>query len=136
MAFFGALNTGPTGAWFGNIARNLAAIAANFALIEPGVVDDGNADHVLALTDVGKTVLRSRATAQTQTLPSNATAAIPIGAAIPVIQTGAGALTFQAGAGATVTKLAAKSLVASAQHARVTATKISTNGWHIGGDLT
>ncbi len=114
--------------------KDFDLIRRNFAKLEPSVTDSGAADYVLAATDVGKKVLRSRATAQTLTLPSNATAAIPIGAEIPVIVTGAGTLTFQAGAGATVAKLAASTL-AVLTGGRVVATKVSTNGWEVSGDL-
>src|SRR3546814_17558658 len=63
-------------------------IARNFAKLEPAVVTDAAADHVLALTDVGKTVLRTNAGAQTLTLPQNSAVAFPIGSTIAVIGQG------------------------------------------------
>lgn len=110
-------------------------IARNFAKQEPQIEDSGAADHSPTVASIGKTQLRSRATAQTETLPSNATAAIPIGTQIHYLVTGAGTLTFQAGAGATAVKRALDTLGALTL-SRVTATKISTNGWHVGGGLT
>lgn len=110
-------------------------IRRNFAKLEPAVVTDAAADHVLALTDVGKTVLRTNAGAQTLTLPQNSAVAFPIGSTIAVIAQGAGALTVQAGAGATMEKKAATSAVVIAK-GRVVCTKVGTNAWNVAGDLT
>jgi hypothetical protein len=132
MPLFQSLNTGNTGGWFGNLSANLRAIAANFGLLEPRVTDSGAADYVPVLAD--RTITRSRATAQTLTLPSNATAAHQIGTRIAVVATGAGVLTFQAGAGATMGKAAgapATALVGGT----VWAIKTAINAWSISGDL-
>lgn len=115
--------------------KDFQLIQRNFDKLTQGVTDSGAADYIPALTDIGKTVLRSRATAQTLTLPQNSAVAFPIGTQIPVIVTGAGTLTFQAGAGATVVKRALDTLGALTL-SRVVATKISTNGWQVGGGLT
>ena len=110
-------------------------IARNFAKIEPAAQDSGAADYIPALTDAGRTVTRSRATAQTLTLPQDSAVAFPVGTEIKVIQTGAGALTFQAGSGATMQRDAFYTAVARGQHARVTATKVAANTWNISGGL-
>jgi hypothetical protein len=110
-------------------------IARNFAKVEPKVVDSGAADYIPTLADINQTVLRSRATAQTVTLPQNSAIAFPIGSKIDFVVTGAGTLTVQAGAGATVTKRALDTLTALTL-SRVTATKVSTNGWSVSGGLT
>lgn len=107
-------------------------IARNFAKLEPGITDSGAADYVLGVGD--KAVSRSRATAQTLTLPSNATAAIPIGTRIPIAVTGAGTLTVQAGANATMAKLAAKGATCLTG-GTVWALKTGTNAWYVSGDL-
>lgn len=109
-------------------------IAANFGLINPVTQDSGAADYIL---EQNKTlVTRSRATAQTVTIPLNATLPIPIGTRYDVIVADAGVLTVQGATGAvTLTKLAAKTLTA-AQGARVVLIKIGTNAWHVSGDLT
>ena len=112
-------------------------IRRNFARLEPAVVDSGAADYIPVLTDGGRVVTRSRATAQTLTLPQDSAVAFPVGTQIAVIQTGAGALTFQAGAGATMNKSATyASGVAAGQYARVVATKVAANTWNVSGDLT
>lgn len=110
-------------------------IARNFAKMEPAAVNDGAADRILALTDVGKTVLRSRATAQTVTLPQDSAVAFPVGSTVAIIAQGAGALTMQAGAGATMEKKAATSAVVIAK-GRVICTKVAANTWNVAGDLT
>lgn len=111
------------------------AIRRNFAKLEPAIVTAAAADYTPALTDVGKTILRTNAGAQTLTLPQNSAVAFPIGSTIVVIAQGAGALTVQAGAGATMEKKAATSAVIIAK-GRVTLTKVGTNAWNVAGDLT
>lgn len=133
MAFFGLLNDGPTGGWFGNITANLRAITANFALIEPAYADSGAADVVLSLAH--RYLTRSRGTAQTVTVPLTATVAIPIGRVVKVEQTGAGALTIQAEGGVTIRKRADRTLVAVANGV-VVLEKVATNTWVASGDLT
>jgi len=112
----------------------LAKADANFQLLEPGIKDSAAADYVPVLTD--RLITRSRATAQTLTLPTNVAVAFPIGTVLVVIQTGAGALTLVAPAGGAINKLAAKTLVVGGQYSRVTLTKMSANGWNANGDLT
>ncbi|HET7741054.1 MAG TPA: hypothetical protein VFL67_10435 [Mycobacterium sp.] len=85
------------------------------------------------LTDYGKLVTCTNAAAITVTLPSNATTAFPIGASIDFVTLGAGLVTFVAGSGATA--VATPSLVMRATNSAATATKISTNGWLVVGDL-
>lgn len=110
-------------------------IARNFAKLEPAAVTDAAADRVLALTDVGKTILRTNAGAQTVTLPRDTTVAFPVGSTIAIIAQGAGALTVQAGAGATMEKAAATTAVVVAK-GRVIATKVAADTWNVSGDLT
>lgn len=112
----------------------LAAADANFQLLEPSVKDSAAAGYVPLLAD--RIITRSNAGAQTLTIPANATAAFPIGTELSVIQTGAGALTIAAAGGVTINKLAAKTLVLSAQYAKVKLVKLATNTWHVAGDLT
>lgn len=136
MAFFASINSRAgmlTGRPLWDAFKKLAA---NFGLLEPGTTDSGAADYALVLANMYKTVTRSRATAQTLTVPTNATVPFPIGTQIPAIQTGAGALTIQAAGGVTLQQLAAKTLVVAGQHGRVVLTKIAANTWNVSGDLT
>lgn len=110
-------------------------IARNFAKLEPTAVTDAEADRVLALTDVGKTILRTSADAQTVTLPQDSAVDFPIGSKIAVIAQGAGALTMQAGAGATMEKRGSTTAVVIAK-GRVVVTKVAADTWNVAGDLT
>lgn len=110
-------------------------IRRNFAKLEPAVVTAAAADYIPALTDVGKTILRTNAGAQTLTMPQNSAVAFPIGSSFAVIAQGAGALTVQAGAGATIEKKGSTTAVIIAK-GRVVCTKVGTNAWNIAGDLT
>ena len=135
MAFLDTLSS-KAGAFTGRgLIAAFKLIARNFALIEPSARDSGAADYSPVAGDINRTVLRSRGTAQTVTLPAEATTSLPIGSRVEFIQTGAGALTFQAGAGATMQRDAFYTAVARGQHARVTAIKIGTNTWNISGGL-
>lgn len=134
MALFTTVNVG-AGWNSGRLMRSaLATIWANFGLLEPAVKDSGALDYVPLLNE--RCITRSRATAQTLTLPTNAAVAIPIGTEITVIQSGAGALTLVAPAGGAINKLATKTLVFAAQWGVVKLRKVSANGWVASGDLT
>ena len=111
------------------------AIRRNFAKLEPAVTTSAAADYIPALTDVGKTILRTLGTAQTLTLPQDSAVAFPIGSSFSVIAQGAGALTAQAGAGATMEKRGSTTAVVIAK-GRVVCTKVAANTWNVAGDLT
>lgn len=92
------------------------------------------ANTVAGLTDGGKCVLMNVASANTYTLPSNVTAAIPVGTEIDLIQVGAGQTTIVAGSGATASSAQAYLKVAY-RYGGVTMKKTSTNGWIVMGGL-
>jgi len=93
----------------------------------PAINAQTGTSYTLALSDAGKMITRSNAGASTQDLPSNATAAIPIGTMIHILNIGAGAVTVQAGSGATLT--GANTVLQQDERAMVV--KTSTNGWQI-----
>lgn len=68
------------------------------------------------------------------TLPSNATAAIPINKTLTVYKKGAAAVSFAQGSGATVIS-ADSALGLRVTNSIATATKVATNTWLVGGDL-
>lgn len=110
-------------------------IKRNFAKLQQDYVNDGAADRVLAATDQGKTIIRSRGTAQTVTLPQDSAVEWPIGGHCTIIAQGAGALTMQAGSGATMEKRASTSAVVIAKGS-VRVTKVAANTFNVSGDLT
>ena len=89
--------------------------------------------YTLALTDSGKFVTLSNASAITATIPPNSSVAFPIGTQVNLMQLGAGQVTVAAGVG--VTLRSAGSLVkTSAQYAVATALKIASDEWVLLGN--
>jgi hypothetical protein len=95
--------------------------------------------YTFVLTDNGKLVTASNASAQTYSIPTNASVAYPTGTQINIIQIGAGQVTINAvtsgtttisstGATATAPKL-------RAQYSSATLIKASTDLWYVVGDI-
>lgn len=89
--------------------------------------------YTLILSDAGKLIEMGKATAQTLTIPTNASVAFPVGTKIDVMQTGAGETTI-AGAGVTINSEGAK-LKLNAQWAAATLIKRGTDTWVVIGSL-
>ena len=92
------------------------------------------ASYTLVLLDDGKIVEVSFATANSLTVPLNATVAFPIGTQITVIQTGAGQTTITPVSG-TVTINATPGLKLRTQWSSCVLIKRETNTWVALGDL-
>ena len=90
--------------------------------------------HTLVLADAGKVVEMGKATAQTVTIPTNATAAFPVGTTITVLQTGAGQVTIAGAGGVTVNSTGSR-LKTTQQWSAATLIKRDTNTWVAFGDL-
>lgn len=112
--------------------------AAQVTTLQASVwTDDVTADtttaYTLVLTDAGKQVTMSNASASTLTIPPNASVAFAVGVRIQVIQLGAGAVTLTAGAGVTLTSLSTS--YAMSQYQVATLIKTATNTWvaNLGG---
>jgi hypothetical protein len=90
--------------------------------------------YTLVLADQGKLVERSNGSAQTLTIPTNASVAFPIGTVIMISQTGAGALTIN-NAGVTVRVEATWTKVLGGQYSMCTIIKRATDEWMLSGDL-
>lgn len=98
------------------------------------IVSDGRA---LALTDIGKTILSSKATAATFTVPKNATTAIPINAQFAISQVGAGQVSI-AGEDASVTINGGTSTIDLTNGQYKTAAylvKTAENTWYVIGSI-
>ncbi len=84
----------------------LAQASSKGAYFNAGQLQSINAQtgtsYTQVLADGARIVTRSNASASTHTWPSNATAAIPVGAMGTIVNLGAGAVTHQAGSGATL----------------------------------
>jgi len=84
--------------------------------------------------DEGLIVTLSNAAAITVTMPSDASAALPLGAEVDFLWYGVGQPTFVAGAGATLN--GTPGLKLRARYSACTCKKIEANAWVIMGDLT
>jgi hypothetical protein len=95
--------------------------------------------YTFALTDNGKLVTASNASAQTYSIPTNATTAFPIGTQINLIQIGAGQVTVSAATPGTTSVLSNAATPAGPkcrnQYAALTAIKVATDAWYVIGDI-
>lgn len=90
--------------------------------------------YTLVLTDKLKTVWMNNASANTLTIPTNASVAFAIGTRIDVIMEGAGATTVTADTGVTLNGTSAGSATISAQYSGVSLYKRGTDAWVILGN--
>jgi hypothetical protein len=93
---------------------------------------------VLADAD-NKLVTASNASAQTYSIPTNATTAFPIGTQLNLIQIGAGQVTVSATTPGTTTVVSTGATSASpkcrAQYSAITLVKRDTDSWYAIGDI-
>jgi hypothetical protein len=94
-----------------------------------------SASYTLVLTDAGKLVAVSNASANTLTVPPNSSVAFPVGTTLLVKQAGAGQTTVAAGSGVTVNSRGA-ALKLAGQYAYATLVKVATDTWDLSGDIT
>ena len=84
-------------------------------------------------------ITASNASAQTYSIPTNASVAFPIGCQINIIQIGAGQVTINAVTSGTTTVLSTGAAPAApklrAQYSSATCVKVGTDSWYVIGDL-
>ncbi|MDR6907462.1 cell pole-organizing protein PopZ [Agromyces sp. 3263] len=110
---------------------NVAAVVAVTRARYSAVNAQTGTTYAPVLSDEGKLVTLSNASAITVTMPQDSATAFPVGATIDFLVIGAGMATFSAGTGATVNPTS----VTRAQWSAVTAIKRAANTWTIVGDL-
>lgn len=93
------------------------------------------ASYTLALTDLGSAVSIANASANTLTVPTNASVAFPVGTWVLVRQGGAGQ-TVVAGASGVTVNSRGNLLALNGQYAWARLVKVATDTWDISGDLT
>lgn len=93
------------------------------------------ATYTAVLTDDGKLVTMSNASANNFTVPPNSSVAFGIGTQLNIAQLGAGQTTIVAGSGVTLNSAGTK-LKLNAQYAVATCVKTDTNTWFVVGNLT
>lgn len=90
--------------------------------------------YTLAITDAGRTVEESSASATTITVPANSSVSFPVGTRIEVCQIGTGQITISGASGVTI--LTPSSYTTRTQNSTVTLRKRDTDTWVLSGDLT
>lgn len=95
--------------------------------------------YTLALSDDGGILTMSNGSANTVSIPTNATVAFPIGTQITIIQIGAGQVTVSAANSGTTTVGSTATLPASpkmrVQYGACTLLKVNTDVWYVIGDV-
>jgi hypothetical protein len=97
--------------------------------------------YTFVLADANnKLVTASNASAQTYSIPTNASVAYPIGSQINIIQIGAGQVTINAVTSGTTTVLSTGATAAApklrAQYSAATLIKVATDTWYVVGDIS
>jgi hypothetical protein len=96
--------------------------------------------YTFVLTDANNELITaSNASAQTYSIPTNASVAFPIGAQINIIQIGAGQVTINAVTSGTTSVLSNGATAASpklrVQYSSATLVKVATDAWYVIGDI-
>ena len=108
-------------------------------LVTYDVSADQTADYTAVLADsYQKLVVMNKATAVAFKIPTNASAAIPVGSVITVLNKGAGAVTISAVTSGTTTVLSAGSAAAAptvAQYKTAACIKVATDTWYVVGGI-
>lgn len=124
-------------------AVSVTSIAATNNVVSHIDINAQAASYTLTLADDGKIIEINNASANTVTIPANATVAFPVGTQITIIQTGAGQTSLASAAGVTLNctpQSATNAAKLRAQWSTVTLTKrgslASDNLWVASGDLT
>jgi len=97
--------------------------------------DQTGTAYTLVLSDAGKTVYMNNASANTLTIPTNASVAFPSDTVINIVMEGAGATTVTGDTGVTVNGVSAGSGAINTQYQGVTLQKRSTDTWIASGDI-
>ena len=113
-------NTGTVGVSFGRGSLSL-----------DNSVTDATTARTLGLSDVGKSIRMTSASANVITIPLNSTTPLPVNSMFVPIQDGAGQTTITAAASVTLNGSVASSFILGTQYAGSILTQISANTWTI-----
>lgn len=111
------------------------------AAIEIGKIADvtistKTANYTLVLTDKNKFIEMNLASANTVTIPTNASVAFPVGSQIHITQYGAGKTQIVAATPATTSIRSTPGVYLRAQYSSATLIKRATDEWYLVGDLS
>lgn len=122
-----------------NTANHADGETVNFTIKSISQIAQINAQtgttYTLALTDRGHPVTMDNASANTVTIPTNASVAFEVGSVILVIQKGAGATTITGDTGVTVNGVSAGSGDITAQYSAASLIKVATDTWIATGGI-
>jgi hypothetical protein len=102
-----------------------------------GEINDFNprtGNYTLVLSDKGKLIEMDVSTANTLTVPPNASVAFPVGSIVTGVQQGAGSTTVTPGSGVTLRSKDGADTTAG-QYAWFVLAKRGTNEWYLTGDI-
>lgn len=128
------------------VGRNTTDTLTNKTLTTPTINDarqnltlnaQTGTTYTLVLTDNGRLVTLSNASAIAVTVPLNSSVAYATGAIVNIQQIGAGAVTIQGAAGVTITSTGATATapVTRAQYSAASIIKTATDSWTVIGDI-
>jgi hypothetical protein len=119
--------------------KTLTSPTLNAPLINLSLNAQTGTTYTFVLADNGKLVTASNASAQTYSIPTNASVAYPIGTQINIIQIGAGQVTINAVTSGTTTVSSTGATATEpklrAQFSSATCIKASTDLWYVVGDI-
>lgn len=119
--------------------KTLTSPTLNAPLINLSLNAQTGTTYTFVLADNGKLVTASNASAQTYSIPTNASVAYPIGTQINIIQIGAGQVTINAVTSGTTTVSSTGATATApklrAQYSSATCIKASTDLWYVVGDI-
>lgn len=120
-----------------------AQTLTNKTLTDPKInlaFDAETASYTAVLANNGQVVTMSNASANTFSIPTNASVAFPIGTQINVLQIGAGQTTIQAVTSGTTSVLSTGATAAApklrVQYSMATCIKAATDTWYVVGDIS
>ena len=117
------------------VANQILTAAEQNALATAMIaINAQTASYTAVLTDDGKLVTMSNASANTFTVPPNSSVAFGIGTQLNIAQLSTGQTSVVAGAGVTINSDGAK-LTLNAQYAVATVVKTGTDEWFAVGNL-
>ena len=123
--------------------QHASASASNIELSADGTVinnvvinEESGTTYTLVLSDNGKLVKLTSASATTVTVPPNSSVDFPVGAIIAIVQYGAGTVSVQGGSGVTVNSTAGSASASfTAQYAGGQLYQIATDEWLLIGSV-
>jgi hypothetical protein len=108
-------------------------------LVTFDVIADKTNDYTVAIVDSYQVLVSmNKGTAVALNIPTNATAAIPVGSVITILNKGAGLCTISAVTSGTTTVLSAGAVAASptlAQYKSAACIKVATDTWYVVGAI-